>query len=179
VFSPSNWIAVLCGAESTVALGKNGTLWAQGRFSPNSISSYPTLICAETNWTALEANGLARDRAGQWWEIGNAIPNPQAGVAAVCSAVSPDWSPDHRPGWLALWSLGETGFGLTADGTVWTWGMDLGQEPPKTYESRLELLRSRLTGMPPPKASRSAALLTGQPRPLLKLVGGKANPIRK
>ncbi|HTA30990.1 MAG TPA: hypothetical protein VK731_10920, partial [Candidatus Cybelea sp.] len=179
LFSPTHWISVYCGPESTFALQKNGTLWAQGRFSPNSISSYPTLVCADTNWTTLDANGLARNQDGQLWEIRNANPNPQAGVAAVCAAISPDLTPDSRPGWLALWSLGETGFGLTADGTIWTWGADLGQEPPKTYESRLELLRSRLTGMPPPKANKSAALLTARPRPLLKLVGGTANPIRK
>jgi ABC-type transport system involved in multi-copper enzyme maturation permease subunit len=220
VFSHSNWISVYCGPESTFALQKDGTIWAQGRFSPNNLSSFPTLVCEETNWAALSADGLARNRAGQLWGLRYAIPNPQAGAEAVCALVSSNgpfdrvhsmsensrvqvrangtlWSAPLRPGsasapsagdwrqlgtradWVAAWGQGATGFGLTADGTVWTWGVELGQEPVKTYASRLELLRKRLTGFTQPTASGISSLSSAQPRPLLKLVGGTANPQRK
>jgi hypothetical protein len=52
--------------------------------------------------------------------------------------------------------------------------MDLGQEPVKTYESRLELLRDRLTGRRL-NPGRMDFPDSPQPRPLLKMVGGKAN----
>jgi ABC-type transport system involved in multi-copper enzyme maturation permease subunit len=220
VMSPSNWISVYCGPESTFALNKDGTLWAQGRFAANTISSYPTLVCTETNWIALSADGLARNQAGQLWDIRNAVPNPQADAASVCFLVNSNWLSDHehciiesgraqirgdgtlwsalprsgststpaaeawrqlgaRSDWVSVWGAGFTAFGLTADGMVWTWGAELGQEPPKTYETRLELLRTRLTGFRQPAASKSPALLVTEPRPLLKLVGANASQQKK
>jgi hypothetical protein len=227
IFVPSsNWVSVYCGADSTFALQRDGTLWAEGnlprfiRGNWETMSIPPTLFCAETNWTALDANGLARNQAGELWDIRNAFPNPQAGASAVCSLVSSNWVADRvhsvpvwaraqirangtlwtaplspgstsvpsaedwrqlgtRSDWVAVWGQAGTGFGLTADGTVWTWGAELGREPVKTYESRLELLRERLTGSLRPAASKSSPPSVAQPRPLLKLVGAKANPQRK
>jgi hypothetical protein len=217
-FSPTNWISVYCGPESIFALQQNGTLWVQGRTSPTTVSSFPTLVCAETFWTAFRSDGLARDQAGQWWDITKAIPDPEAPASAVCALITssaqfngavfgahfdrPDVRADgslwtaspspvsvstsvtwHRFGrrsdWVSAWKLDATEFGLTADGTVWTWGADLGQEPPKTYETRLELLRARLTGVPQPAVSKNPGLFVAQPRPLLKLVGAKASQLKK
>jgi hypothetical protein len=53
--------------------------------------------------------------------------------------------------------------------------MDLGKEPVKTYESRLDLMRDRLTGRRPVNPSRIDFPDSPQPRPLLKLVGAKAS----
>ncbi len=228
-----NWVSVYCGAESTYALRKDGTLWAEGPLGlfPGSISGNrrnvigsPTLVCAATNWTALDANGLARNQAGELWDVRNAIPNPHAEVSAVCSLVSSDWVSERvhsvsfwtlaqvrangtlwaapngpgstsvpaaedwrqlgtRSDWVAVWGQALTGFGLTADGTVWTWGAELGREPVKPYESRLELLRQRLTGGLRPAASQMSARFppdfVPQPRPLLKLVGPNASQQKK
>ena len=221
----SNWVSVYCGAESIIALQKDGTLWAEGhlpcliRGNWETTSMTPTLVCAETNWTALDANGLVRNQAGELWDIRMALPNPQASAAAVCSLVSSDgasdrvhsvplwtqvqvradgtlWTASLRPSpppalladewrqlgtradWVAVWGQAGTGFGLTANGTVWTWGVELSQEPVKTYESRLDLLRARLTGRTQPAASRNSPPAAAQPRPLIKLIGGKANPPR-
>jgi ABC-type transport system involved in cytochrome c biogenesis permease component len=219
----SDWAAVYCGNESTFALRKDGTLWAggtlwgfEGGIWVNRIISFPTLVCAETNWTALDANGLARNQAGELWDIKSALPNPQASASAVCSLLSTNWAAGRihsvslwtcaevhadgtlwtaqirpssppvalaaewrqlgaRSDWAAVWGHAGTGFGLTADGTVWTWGIELGKEPVKTYESRLELLRDRLTGRAQANLGRMDSLSTSQPRPLLKLVGQKAD----
>jgi hypothetical protein len=228
----SNWVSVYCGGESTFALQTDGRLWAEGnltRFAGggsgavvmgNKVSMPPTLVCAETDWTALDANGLARNQAGQLWDIRLAQPNAQAGASEFCSLVSSDWASDRvhsvpvwtraqirangtlwraplhfgstslpsaedwsqlgtRSDWVGVWGQAGTGFGLTADGTVWTWGVELGQEPVKTYESRLQLLRDRLTGGASHTSIRYSPLYSVQPRPLLKLVGVKANPQRK
>jgi ABC-type transport system involved in cytochrome c biogenesis permease component len=222
----SNWVSVYCGAESTFALQKDGTLWAEGRLPRfaggnwATVYMYPGMVCAESNWTALDANGLARNQAGELWDIRLAQPNSQAGASEFCSLVSSNWASDRvysvpvwtraqvrangtlwiaslrpsltptplaedwrqlgaRSDWVAVWGQAGTGFGLTADGTVWTWGVELGQEPVKTYESRLELLRDRLTGRGRPAASKMTFPFSAQPRPLLKLVGGNANQPRK
>jgi len=179
--------------------------------------TFPTQVCAETNWIALDANGLARNQAGELWDVESALPNPQAGAAAVCSLVTSNWMADRvysvpvwtrariradgtlwtarflpqpapavvlgewrqlgsRSDWLATWGHGAAEFGLTADGTVWTWGLQLDKDPVKTYQSRLALLRDRLTGHPwnSSPASITAYSFSAQPRPLLKLITGKA-----
>jgi hypothetical protein len=226
--STSNWVSVYCGAEfeSTFALRKDGTIWAEGNLPQFLGGSWQTVhmdaiqVCAETNWTSLDANGLARNQAGELWDIKSASPNPHAGALVVCSLVSSHWVSDRvhsvevwsrvqvrangtlwtapfhpesaaapapqdwsqlgtRSDWVAVWGQAGTGFGLTADGTVWTWGVEMGREPVKTYESRLELLRARLTGRAQPTASRNSPPSVALPRPLLKLVGGKANQQRK
>jgi hypothetical protein len=224
----NGWVAVYCGTESTIALQTDGTLWAWGNFSGSrampGISSrfpIPILFCAETNWTALDADGMARNQLGQLWDVADAVPNEQAGAWSVCSLASSNWESDRvcsvpsweraqiradgtlwlarldpssflqaplagdwtrsgaRSDWVAVWGAGETGFGMTADGMLWTWGLELGKEPVKTYESRLELLRDRLTGRAAPTASRLTSSYSAQPRPLLKLVEGKGKQQRK
>ncbi len=184
----------------------------------NAGVTFPTQVCAETNWIALDANGLARNQAGELWDVSSAPPNPQAAAAAVCTLVSSNWKADRvysapvwtrtqvradgtlwtarivprsapavvledwrqlgsRSDWSAAWGQGATGFGLTADGMVWTWGLQLDKDPVNTYRSRLALLRDRLAGRPwnSSPASMTPYSFSAQPRPLLKLVGGTAN----
>jgi alpha-tubulin suppressor-like RCC1 family protein len=194
LFKPclENWVGVYCGNETTIALQKDGTLWAWGNFSHfkgalgRTTFSRPVPFCSESNWISLDANGVARNKAGQLWDVSDSMPNPHAGASAVFTLVSSngalervDSAPTLRLNWVKLWKHGATGFGLTADGMVWTWGMELGKEPVKTYESRLELLRDRLTGRAVPTASKKSSFYSSQPRPLLKLVGAKENPRRQ
>jgi alpha-tubulin suppressor-like RCC1 family protein/ABC-type transport system involved in multi-copper enzyme maturation permease subunit len=218
----SNWVSVCCGAESTFALQKDGTLWVEGfrpRFVGNNwvnIYADPGLLCTNSNWTALDANGLTRNRDGELWDSRQAPSEPNAGASEVCYLVSTNvaldrvhsvapwtlaqirangtlWTlhlvPSHPPlvweddwsrigtrsDWVGVWGEGRTSFGMTADGTVWTWGVELGQEPLTTYESRWQLLRDHLTGGPSHTSTRSSPLYSPQPRPLLKLAGLKAN----
>ncbi len=181
----SNWVAVYCSYSSTVALRKDGTLWAggdiggmAGGMAMHGTFNFPTLLCAATNWTALDANGVARNQAGELWDISRALPSPQSGAAAVCSLEQTNCVRLSGTDWVASWGHGLTGFGLTADGTVWTWGRELDKEPVKTYASRLEILQSQFSGRYP-SAARPAPSVSAQPRPLLKLLGEKAKPSRK
>jgi hypothetical protein len=223
----SNWVSVYCGSNSTFALQKDGTIWAWGEVSGfrggrwiNTSYPFPTVVCVETNWTALDASGVARNQSGELWDVANALPNPQAGAATVCFLVSSNGASDRvcsvsfgtrmqirangtlwvarlhpasspapvaddwrqlgtRSDWVAVWGQEETGFGMTSDGTVRTWGKELDKEPVKTYESRLDLLRERLTGGATPAASKVSVKYSAQPRPLLKLIGAKEDRRRK
>ena len=84
---------------------------------------------------------------------------------------------DDRSDWLQAWSNGNTMLGLTADGTVWTWGIDLTAEADSGLKARLARLEAKLnqlfnwtprwgpnTGQPP---------LQIKPRPLIKFVREK------
>jgi hypothetical protein len=87
-------------------------------------------------------------------------------------------TPWHRIGtrsdWISSWGINTTSFGLTADGTLWVWGVDLGIDPRPDYKTRLRLLQSaasaRINGgdeLPPP--------LLQEPRPLLKIQKAAGN----
>ena len=84
----------------------------------------------------------------------------------------------NRSDWLGLWGTSGTAVGLTADGTLWTWGIDQGREPELDFISRLKLAQSRLMSVfgPAPRPMPAGAMpaYQKQPRPLIRLVLRKA-----
>jgi ABC-type transport system involved in multi-copper enzyme maturation permease subunit len=78
--------------------------------------------------------------------------------------------------WVSLWGWSGTAFGLTSDGTLWTWGADLSTPPKATVLSQLGVIRSRLsywaTGTPPLRVSSGSysAQVLKKPTPLMQLV---------
>ena len=82
----------------------------------------------------------------------------------------------HRVGkrsdWVSIWGFG-TVLGLTSDGTIWTWGMDPGQEPVPDLHSRITLLHVRIMKrLKKPVTSYSTAGFPPyqkEPRPLMRL----------
>jgi hypothetical protein len=83
-----------------------------------------------------------------------------------------------RSDWVSLWGSGGAALGLTADGTVWAWGIDHGQEPMMDFASKLRRLQERTVsvfGTPPAaKGSYSTMPFQKEPRPLMKLISGGA-----
>jgi hypothetical protein len=84
-----------------------------------------------------------------------------------------------RSDWLEIWGSAGTGFGLTADGTIWTWGTDWSRYAEIPFSARLAFLRDQIARM-----FNSSATVTGigptpvvqdQPRPLMRLVMGGSN----
>ena len=70
---------------------------------------------------------------------------------------------------------------MTSDGTLWTWGYDLGREPVPDFLSRLKLLRLRISGWSGARLlpARTYATPPSQkhPRPLLRLVSTNSTPL--
>ena len=89
-----------------------------------------------------------------------------------------------RGDWVQLWSGGGTAFGLTADGTLWTWGIDPTRDPTVDLLSRLKFAQQRISAFfsaTPPPLPRTMLTPTKpayqkQPRPLMRLVPAKSNP---
>jgi ABC-type transport system involved in multi-copper enzyme maturation permease subunit len=85
-----------------------------------------------------------------------------------------------RSDWTALWGAGGTALGLTADGTLWTWGIVPGGQSAPDLVSRLKLAQSRLMSLfgPGPRPIPPAAMpaYEKQPRPLMRMVLGKGAP---
>lgn len=102
-------------------------------------------------------------------------PNAWGWPAPVKPAFS--WTRfDERSDWIAVWYYGAM-FGLTSDGTLWTWGLDLGKEPSTTFQGRLNQLRVRLGRlfgtMTRGTVSSSSMPVQIKPRPLIKFVQKK------
>ena len=49
----------------------------------------------------------------------------------------------QRSDWVAVASAHNAAFGLTADGTLWTWGLNLGSQPRVETRSRIEVAKQR------------------------------------
>jgi hypothetical protein len=79
-----------------------------------------------------------------------------------------------RSDWIGLWGTAGTAVGLTADGTLWTWGIDPGREPDLDIISRLKLAQSRLMALfgpaPRPMPVGPMPAYQKEPRPLIRLV---------
>jgi hypothetical protein len=83
--------------------------------------------------------------------------------------------------WLAAANMQNAAFGLTADGTLWTWGWNLGAEPRVDTRSRIELAKSRaaaalgMSSSAPgvPYSAGPAYPIQEEPRPLMRLVPEK------
>jgi alpha-tubulin suppressor-like RCC1 family protein/ABC-type transport system involved in cytochrome c biogenesis permease component len=85
-----------------------------------------------------------------------------------------------RSDWVSLWSMGPTAVGMTSDGTVWTWGIDPGQEPAADFLSRLKAAQVRIRGLfgtaPGPSFAVGTPVFQKQPRPLLRLAYTNSTP---
>jgi alpha-tubulin suppressor-like RCC1 family protein len=76
----------------------------------------------------------------------------------------------NRQDWSSLWSGGGTAYGLTADGTLWTWGTDPNLEPVADLAAEFRLLQDRLNGTTSPGTGLTTKRPQFQkaPRPLMK-----------
>ena len=88
-----------------------------------------------------------------------------------------------RSDWQAIWGGGNTAFGLTADGTLWTWGMDPSRAGTWTFSMRLQILQERIKGMFASGPGRGTAnfgtppAIQKAPRPLLRLLNAGRIPL--
>jgi hypothetical protein len=80
-----------------------------------------------------------------------------------------------RSDWTRLWSSGGTAFGLTKDGTIWTWGFDPTRPPQQSISSYLQNMQASVqdrlgkTTTAPGKSGRPRHYQK-EPRPLLRVV---------
>ena len=139
----TDWSAIAVGAEHTIALKTDGTLWAwgalwQGFDSAEPVEpvtkTLPTRIGADTDWSAIAANGyhnVAMKSDGTLWTwgeisllggiiIANRIPT-RIGADTDWKSVACGWSyavAIKTDG--TLWAWGENNYGQLGDGTVIT-----------------------------------------------------------
>jgi hypothetical protein len=173
----SNWTGFITSVFVPLVQTRSGELWEPFHAAPNpeasAASSFRLVVskavpgrfaaawCGGPKIYELRPNGTLWERAqplstysttpvGEWRRLGK------------------------RSDWTSLWGGGGTAMGLTADGTIWTWGIDLGREPVPDFMSRLKLAQSRLTTMfgpaPRPILAGATPAYQEKPRPLMHWV---------
>ena len=132
----TNWMAVAAGAEHTLALKSNGSLWAWGsnqfgQLGDGTVNNNPApvLIGTINSWTAVAAGGgssFALKADGTLWawgennlgQLGNGDPavTPANSLAPV-QVLNMGGSP-----YVAIAAGSAHVLALQADGTLWSWG---------------------------------------------------------
>ena len=125
-----DWKQAVAGGIHTVALKKDGTLWAWGNNWAGSLgtgstsnSAMPVQVGSATNWVKVWAGMLesvALQSDGSLWYWGD-NPDPAYRHARrpdrlVPTRISPDTN------WVDVGFGRGTVFAIKADGTLWTWG---------------------------------------------------------
>jgi ABC-type transport system involved in multi-copper enzyme maturation permease subunit len=177
----SNWVALDEGPRS-LARNQGGESWiifpmtsrpgvdvpiaAVGSMILTHTASSAFGLLFATNWT--EAMYETRSNGTLW-------------------ATPATWSPTYLPSaapirigrrsdWVAVWGVYKTMVGLTADGTLWTWGLDFGQVSHMSVGEKLGMIRAiiatKLGGAPwnPLDYDWNGFQAQKEPRPLFRLV---------
>ena len=173
----SNWTGFVPSVFVPLVQNRAGELWEPFHAAPNSeasaVSSFRLVVtnavpgrfaaawCGDPKVCELRPDGSLWERT-----------QPLSSFTGVAVG---EWRRlGKRSDWVAIWGAGGTALGLTADGTVWTWGVDLSREPAPNFLSRLRLAQSRLRTLfgpgPRPMVAGAMPAFQKQPRPLMRLV---------
>lgn len=176
----SNWVGFAGGiAMSPLAWNTSGELWqlTPALADPEVSATVIGQVIASNTIAGRFAEGVVGYPAifeirpnGTLWEKPFSL--------AQNYSVSPDdpWTQvGRRSDWQKLWNSNLTVFGLTADGTLWTWGLDPTRTGKWTFSAELQMVGRKIKevlssnpGSPPNNFGPPMAIQKA-PRPLLHL----------
>jgi hypothetical protein len=139
----------------------DGSLWAIGWPSPRRVWSVPVRTAAGGASASFSSFSAIGARSARMAPTGN---------GPLGSLGQPQWRRiGERTDWVSIWGYDETYFGLTADGTVWVWGIDWARIPRRTWNDKLadlwEQIQERFqpsTGVVRPMTGRMAMRRAGR-----------------
>jgi ABC-type Na+ efflux pump permease subunit len=187
----SNWVGFSEGLGNIVR-NQAGALWsfypfngipdpdlpaaALGQLISSNAPSAALGLLFNTDWTQAsyetQSNGTLWTTPWSWTRITQPLTPPlRYGL---------------RSDWVSVWGTYQTMIGLTSDGTLWTWGMDFGQERHLGFGDRLGVVKERISEALGNKPRWNSGDIWGgyhpqkEPRPLLRLAGtnGSRDPSR-
>ena len=149
VGSASDWAAVSVGEMCTLALKKDGTLWAWGDNSygqlglgsaDNDAHATPRQVGSESDWAAVSASTydtLALKKDGTLWAWGDNAHFGELGLGDTTDRHTPT-QVGSASDWAAVSGRVDFTLALKNDGTLWAWGFDhsgqLGLGGPDNYD---------------------------------------------
>ena len=179
VCADTNWVAFV-PSTSPLVRNRAGELW-DPTFAPADPNAPAASSCRRVagsganNQVAVAMVGKPKRYEvrpdGSLWEsdytVGAAAATPGNGARRV----------GKRSDWVSLWSGAGTALGLTADDTLWTWGIDPGREPVFGFASKVRAAQMRLRALAGARATGGLPYTASppfekEPRPLVRLVPG-------
>ena len=130
VGTATDWTAITAGDNLSIALKRDGSLWAWGANSYGQLGdgttdskSIPIQVGTETNWTAIAAGSdhtLALKSDGSLWAWGNNSYG-QLGEGTTVDKSSPVQIGTDTD-WTAITAGSNHTIALKSDGSLWAWG---------------------------------------------------------
>jgi hypothetical protein len=173
----SNWTGFITGVSLPLVRNGSGELWESFHAAPAAEAS------AASSFRLVVSNAIPGRFASAWCgeprvcqvRSDGALWERTQPLGTYTAAPAGEWRRlGKRSDWVALWSGGGTAWGLTADGTLWTWGIDPTRGQALDFLSQLKLVQSRLWGMfgpgTRPMSVGAIPAYQQQPRPLMRLV---------
>ena len=127
------WRILECGANNTVAIHQNGTLWAWGTNSQGNVGdgtttnrSIPTQISSATNWKAISSghgHSLALKEDGTIWSWGESV-HGALGLGNATGILVPTQI-GTESNYVSISAGSSISFAIKSDGTLWGWGVNL------------------------------------------------------
>jgi alpha-tubulin suppressor-like RCC1 family protein len=143
----TDWTAVSASGSHTVALKKDGSIWAWGENfwgqlgdGTNTDRNAPVQEATRTTvWTAVSAGSnhtVALKKDGSIWAWGRNYSG-QLGIGSNTNRNTPVQEATRATDWAAVAACDEYTVALKKDGTLWAWGLNgFGQLGDGTYTNR-------------------------------------------
>lgn len=162
----SDWAGIYSSGRDFIARKKDGTLWSGGAgASFNAVLEgqpvavgHPKRVGTDADWSeAYDGDNcyFARKRDGSWWVSGENLDG-RLGF----SPHGAQWgfnTPEKLPFTFDPWAFaagGKTTLFLARDGSLWSWGKQLGQPPPsardRAFKTQINAWSGRLSWRPKP-----------------------------
>ncbi|MDB6019268.1 MAG: hypothetical protein JWR19_3757 [Pedosphaera sp.] len=177
VCQETNWAGLMPGLEIW-ALTKSGEVWQPIRSSPNAGLSVAVTGQLETTNYISEHLAAALCDTPKLYEVradGTLWERDYSFGWSV--AVNEKWRRlGKRSDWVSIWGASGTAIGLTADGTIWTWGIDYSRNPVPDFAAKLAMLQDRIKGIFGGGSSMGGGFngmrqpYEKEPRPLMRMV---------
>lgn len=132
----SDWRMVMGGGQHTLALKEDGSLWAWGAGGDGQLglggavdqSSLPLRVGTATDWSAIDAgygHSVALKANGSLWAWGGNGWG-ELGLGDTYNFVYMPLQVGNEADWIAVKSGGGHNLTVKSDGSLWSWGYNLG-----------------------------------------------------
>jgi alpha-tubulin suppressor-like RCC1 family protein len=173
----TNWAGFASGFACLIR-SRSGEVWQPFQALPSGDASVNTSCRLLASNALPQGIAVAVCGAPKLYQLrsgGTLWEKPHSFSSVPPAAATPWKQTGKRSDWVSLWSASGTAFGLTADGTIWTWGHDPTRPPQRSSASWLKMVqenvRNRLgaPGSGGGMSSYNQPPYQKEPRPLIRM----------